>query len=168
MGDYLIHLNLQIAIIATILATVHAEAVADPAVLYANAYHPYGHYGYGYGLGNPGSYDLGQYSYGAGFYGQYGAYSPYGPDAKGLESARKRRDADADAEAQSAAAYYYGGYYGGNSAYPYGQGNVYGSGGYNGGYYGVQVNRNGFCFDNPLAQNPCDGVSLKQILMSSF
>ena len=139
--------DLQIAIIATLLAAVHAEAEAeaDPAVLYANAYHPYGHYGYGYGLGH--AYGLGHYGYGAGYYGYgLGAYGAYGAYAKGLKSApcvnaanvpvpcagRKRRDAEADADAE-AAAYYYGGYYG--LRYPaYGYG--YGLGPYYGRYYG--------------------------------
>merc|ERR1739838_556734 len=132
MGELLVqHYNMKafIAIIATLVAyaSAEAEAEADPAVLYANAYSPYGHYGYGYGLG--------AYGYGAGYYGlgHYGAYAgyygyPYSTYAAGGKSApcvnslnvpvpcagRKRRDADA--------AYYYGGYYGLGYGYPYGYG----------------------------------------------
>merc|ERR1712156_1361689 len=116
-----------IAIIAALVAAVHAEAEADPAVLYANAYSSLGHYGYGYGLG--------AYGYGAGYYGAYAGYYgyPYGSVAAptvaapaaiaaGVKAApcvnaanvpvpcaaRKRRDAEAEADP----AVLYGGYYG--------------------------------------------------------
>merc|ERR1712141_13591 len=46
-----LHFNMKafIAIIACLVAyaSAEAEAEADPAVLYASAYHPYGYYGYG-------------------------------------------------------------------------------------------------------------------------
>merc|ERR1739838_1138808 len=65
-----------IAIFATLLAAVNAEAEADPAVLYANAYGSYGNYGYGYGLGayGYGGYGLRAYGYGLGAYGAYSGY----------------------------------------------------------------------------------------------
>merc|ERR1711874_939819 len=82
-------------------------AEADPAVLYANAYSPYGHYGYGYGAGL-GYYGLGAYGYGAGYYGLGHAYGTYGNGIKSapcvnaanipVPCARKRRDADAEAD----------------------------------------------------------------------
>merc|ERR1711997_36756 len=129
-----------IAIIATLLAAVRAEAEAeaDPAVLYANAYHPYGHYGYGYGLGAYagyagyyGGYGLGHY---AGYYGLPAAYGTYGNGIKSapcvnawnapVPCARKKRDADADAEADADPALLYAGFpYAG-----YGLGGVYGYG----------------------------------------
>merc|ERR1711997_197141 len=104
-----------IAIIAALVAAVQAEA--DPAVLYANAYSPYGHYGYGYGLGAYAGYA----GYGAGYYG-LGAYGTYGAGVKSapcvnslnvpVPCARKRRDADAEAEAEADPAYLYAGAYG--------------------------------------------------------
>ena len=182
--------TLQIAIIAALVAAVHAEAEADPAVLYANAYSSLGHYGYGYGLG--------AYGYGAGYYGgyagyglgHYGAYAgyygyPYGAVAAptvaapaaiaaGVKSApcvnaanvpvpcaaRKRRDAEAEADP----AVLYGGYYGypgayNRFAYGYGYGlgayGYAGLGGYYGGYYGVHPSHYGLCHNVKGEQVPC-------------
>ena len=152
------------------MAAVHAEAEAeaDPAVLYANAYHPYGHYGYGYGLG--------AYGYGLGYAGYYGGYYgyPYGTYAAGVKSApcvnaanvpvpcaaRKRRDAEAEADP----AVLYGGYYGypgayNRFAYGYGYGlgayGYAGLGGYYGGYYGVHPSHYGLCHNVKGEQVPC-------------
>merc|ERR1712088_1206088 len=149
-----------IAIFATLLAAANAEAEADPAVLYANAYGSYGNYGYGYGLGAYG-YGLGAYGYGLGAYGAYSGYyghaaaAPVVPAAyaypayaAGIKSApcvnslnipvpcaaRKRRDADAEADP----AVLYGGYYGHPHAYnrfAYGYG--YGLGAHAYGYAGL-------------------------------
>merc|ERR1711936_1522463 len=108
-----------IAIFATLLANAYAEAEAeaDPALLYANAYHPLGHYGYGYGLGY---YGYPYYGYNTGVAAHPGlATSSTFRSPQGL--GRKRRDADAEpeAEADADAAYYYGGYYGRGYGYPY-------------------------------------------------
>merc|ERR1712166_498158 len=136
----------------TLLAAANAEAEADPAVLYGNAY-GYGLGGYrGYaGLGHSGYAGLGYAGYGLGAYGLNAGYSGVHGVAAGIKSApcvnslnvpvpcagRKRRDADPEAEAEAeAAAHYYGGYYG--HRYPaYGYG-YYGHGlGYHGRYYGL-------------------------------
>merc|ERR1712241_1144476 len=152
-----------ITIIAALVAAVHAEAEADPAVLYANAYSSLGHYGYGYGLGAYGAYGYGAGYYGLGHYGAYAGYygHPYGTYAAGVKSApcvnaanvpvpcaRKRRDAEAEADP----AVLYGGYYGYPGAYNrfaygygYGLNNYYGLGGYYGGYYGVHPSHYGLC-----------------------
>merc|ERR1719278_244034 len=111
-----------IAIFSTLLATAYAEAEAeaDPALLYANAYHGLGHYGYRYGLGYYGGYyGYPYYGYNTGVAAHPGAAtshvarSPQGLSVLG----RKRRDADAEPEADVYAAYYGLGY-----GYPYGYG----------------------------------------------
>merc|ERR1712149_72321 len=151
-----------IAIIACLVAyaSAEAEAEADPAVLYANAYHPYGHYGYGYGLG--------AYGYGLGYAGYYGGYYgyPYGTYAAGVKSApcvnaanvpvpcaRKRRDADAEDEADPA--YLYGGYYGYPGYARYGYGGYYGLGGYYGGYYRGLYGKSAPCVNAANVPVPC-------------
>merc|ERR1712021_252357 len=125
------HYNMKafIAIISTLLAAANAEAEAeaDPALLYANAYHGLGHYGYGYGLGYYGGYSgYPYYGYNTGVAAHPGAAtshvarSPQGLTVFG----RKKRDAEAEPEAvaDADAAYYYGGYYGSGYGSPYGYG----------------------------------------------
>merc|ERR1719400_1080264 len=98
-----------IAIFATLLAYAHAKAgaEADPALLYANAYHPYGHYGYGYGLGYYGGYyGYPYYGYNTGVAAHPGAaVSHTARSPQGLTVGRKRRDAEADPEAEAAYLY---------------------------------------------------------------
>merc|ERR1712021_120565 len=145
------HYNMKafIAIISTLLATANAEAEAeaDPALLYANAYHGLGHYGYGYGLGYYGGYSgYPYYGYNTGVAAHPGAATSHvarSPQGLGKRSADAEPEADADADA----AYYYGGYYGSGYGYPYGYG------------YGLASPYYGRHFNTGVAAHPGFGTS---------
>merc|ERR1711997_1139451 len=155
MGSANMKAFIILAVVAAVNVKAEAEAEADPAALYAGYYggYPYG-YGYGYGLGHYGGYYGG---YLGGYYGHPYAYG--GKSAPCVNAAnqpvpcavgRKRRDAEADAEADPAA-YWYGGYYGlgyGYAGYP-----VAGVAGW--GYHGQPAIKSAPCVNAANQPVPC-------------